>query len=276
MSGRGGVPTGEPIQWVESGRGLAGANRTRTLPALVILMVFVVLFLAIALANGGNRAALAVPLIEIVVFIAVFGLVWYNANNRATRSIGVWRGGVVLRRRSGDTNFGWNQIQPGLNPLPRGGVWFQSVTEGSQTTVGGFQATRDQARAIILSPFAPPWVLSATVAFALGVPAQRTPGPPGPSPPYSGTPPPPPPPAPPLVPAGAPIASTAAANPPIFSAPTAYSAPPIYVPSAAPLPSSRPAGPPPGTVACPRCGQFNPIGRTAFCQACGQRLPRAV
>jgi hypothetical protein len=252
------VAPGEVVNWIPSGKA-ARTNLLRIAPFVIILAVFIPFFVLIT-AGGGWIVALPV----IVVFVVLIPVVVYAGWSQVPREIGVVRAGVVVRRKSGELRVPWSQLQPGVGRPNRGLFWFQTVPPGREQALGGFQANAEQSRAIVLSPFAPPWVLTQPFADGLGIPAQRqvplptpspTPASPGPTayvpglaapPPYT-PPPPPPPPAP-------------------FPPPPAA---PLVTP---PLPPTPPPGPPPGTVLCARCGQANPATGVVFCRSCGQRL----
>ncbi|MCI4373792.1 MAG: hypothetical protein L3K02_09170, partial [Thermoplasmata archaeon] len=212
------------------------------------------------------------PLVVFLPLFVVLVLVFGSAQSRQeARAVAAVRSGVILQRRRSELRVPWGQLQPGLI-RPRAGMYlFQYILPGQQAGVGGFRVSVEQARAIIRSPFAPAWALSPFVAAGLGLPT---------SPGWGAVPPPavPPPsggygaPAPPLLSstpfAAGPPPPPPAANPWPNPSPPEWAPPP---PAPAPRPRAPP-GPPPGTVPCPRCGQFNPIGRVAFCQSCGQRL----
>jgi len=267
-------PPSQSTWWIESGDDLQAATRARVLPFVVVVAVLVVLFLAIGLSAGAQRAFVGVALLEAILFGGVIVVLIYTTNRRMTRAVGIAPHGVVVRRTAGDLQFGWNQLQPGLNVLPRNVFWFQTFTSGPQGSVGGlggFSVSQSQARAIVLSPFAPPWVLSPQVANALGVPAQRvvTPLPSSPGHP----PPPADPPA--SISTSSPNSQAGAVRQP--TATPVYSSAPPPVTVAAPTRPTRPAkpgGPPIGFIPCPQCGQLNRAGATAFCVTCGHRLPR--
>ncbi|MCI4365152.1 MAG: zinc ribbon domain-containing protein [Thermoplasmata archaeon] len=272
------LPPGESIRWIPSGPALRAANVRRL--GLLALMFVVFLPFLIVVITAGSGASAAVPVVGIeigVVTLLIVGLV-YGTSRQSTREIGVVRSGVIVRRGVGELRVGWPQLQPGVMVPSRGVFWFQTVPSGKSMPMGGFSTTLEQARAIVLSPYAPPWVLAPRFATGLGVPAQRSVGTPGvllapptgpPPTPYAATLPPPTPYDPPASPA------YPSYPPPPSSPPARYSPyPPTRPDPGPPLVSSAPAGPPPGMVMCPNCGQPNPVGRVAFCQSCGRRLPR--
>jgi Galactose oxidase, central domain len=260
------LPPSEPVQWIPSGPALARQRFLRLILAggfsalLVILLVVPLL-----VAPGGLNfffLLFELPLLLVLIWAVVFAQA-----RREARAIAIVRSGVILRRRRSELRVPWSALQPGLMRPVRGMYAFQYVIPGRQAGVAGFTVTVDQAKAILRSPFAPPWVLTPFVAAALGLPV--SPGW-GSAAPPTGPPPSPPmfPPAPfPLPNSAPPLASSPAASPPTWSSPPPPPPPPPPTPQA-----SVPAGPPPGTVPCPRCGQYNPVGRVAFCQSCGQRL----
>jgi hypothetical protein len=261
--------------WIDSGHDLEAATRARLLPFIVIVVVLVFFFLVIGLSTGAQRAFVAVALLEAVLFGGMIVVLIFTTYSRMTRAVGIAPHGVIVRRNAGDLQFGWNQLQPGLNLLPQNVFWFQTLASGRQGSsggLGGFSVSLNQARAIVLSPFAPPWVLSPKVANALGVPTQRTVAPiptlPGPAAPLAESSVPVPRVAPNLVAAK----SQAQVSPPAYSAPAPH---PGVISSAGASRPARPSGPPPGFVPCPQCGQLNRAGGTAFCVTCGHRLPRA-
>jgi hypothetical protein len=287
------LPPGERPTWIPTGSAL----RSRNLQQLVILVAFVpVLAVAVVAGAGGGPAGLVALLLVLPIFGVLMGFaVWVSAT-QAVRTVGVARSGVILSRRAGELRIPWSQLQPGVMPPRRGSYWFQYIVPGKSVASRGFLATVQQARTILSSPFAPPWVLTSAVATGLGLPPRATSAAPGPAGTLAALPlgfPPPPTGAIPsesTAPGPAPLASGHPMQPPLPPSPPAPTfataqtpaagTPPTGYRSTVPVPPSGPPGaassasarPPPGMTSCPNCGQLNAAGRVAFCTACGTRL----
>jgi hypothetical protein len=255
------LPPSEKVDWIPSGPALARQRRLRWALAAVFsgVLFFFLVFPLLLAPNGFDFLFLLfeLPLLLVLVWVVAFAQA-----RRESRAIAIVRSGVILQRSRSELRVPWSQIQPGLMRPVRGMYSFQYVIPGRQQGVAGFSVTVEQARAILRSPLAPPWVVTPHVSAALGIP---------PPPPWGSGP---PPTAPPPTPSSsAPLTSDYDAAPPRPPpTPTPWAAPPPPSPPPRPYPPAAPAGPPPGTIPCPRCGQYNPIARVAFCQSCGQRL----
>jgi hypothetical protein len=262
------LPPDERVDWIGAGPALARQRRLRGVGLVLIALLLLLFLFPLALSDGGAGFLLA--LIEFPLLIGVFAAVFIGQGRMEAQAVAAVRSGVLVRRRRGELRVPWGQLQPGLMRPMRGMFLFQYVVPGQQTGTAGFRVTVEQARAILQSPYAPAWVLSPQVASGLGVPlppSAETWAPPSARPPP---------------PTGAPDSAPLPSGPPGRIPPpvpetpsgafTPWAPPP---PPPPPPPSLRPvvpAGPPPGTVRCRRCGQYNPIGQVVFCQACGQRL----
>jgi hypothetical protein len=272
------VVPGEIVSWIETPRpwSLYGGQAL----VFLIFLVFPVAFVVPLLASGTSVSSL---LVVGGISIALYGflsVVLYTGMSRSmTRAIAIVDGGVIVRRSRGELRVGWDNLQPSLMKPRKGRYWFQFLFPGKEQGQGGFVVTVDQARAILLDPRAPPWVVPRLVSEELGIPfrsAQSVPVPGLPltlgqsirrnlsrapySPGSSGANWPPP---------GAPPPLGRTARPATFvAAPPPMMRPPTPIPAA----PRAPPPPPPGTVACRNCGQLNPVGRVAFCRSCGQRL----
>lgn len=258
---------GETPTWIPTGPALRSRVVQQVLVPLVVLVVLVP-FLAVTLAAGNGPAAVESAVGLVIIFGGLVAVLAWVGMGQLVRAVGVAPAGVIVSRRAGELRVPWSQLQPAVVPPRRGWFWFQYVLPGRDTMMRGFSATVEQARAIVSSPLAPPWVLTPAVSVGLGVPprgAGSIPGaqpaaaaptlwlpPPGVSPPMASAPPPAP------APGWGPYAQTA--PPPVVSTPPA------------PAPTPSPPRPPPGMAACPRCGQLNRPDRVAFCTACGARL----
>ncbi len=265
---------GEPVTWVETSPDAARAVRRRLLPLrLTMLLLLPILFLA----GLGISVLFGLLLMGLIGGPMLLAATLGGANLSPT-SIGIAQPGIIVRRKSGEIRIPWAQLQPGHNPPYRGVVWFQFYYSGPIGGASGFNASLEQARAIIQSPFAPAWILAPLLANGLGLPFQRTAGPPvPPSPPpptstgsgaptYAGP-----------LPASGPTYSPVPPPPPATAA-TGWdqalpSSPPAPRPYASPyVPPPPPTGPPPGMLVCPKCGQLNRMTGVMFCGSCGQRL----
>jgi hypothetical protein len=277
------LPPGETPTWVPTGPAFRSRYVQQVLPMAILLAVLVP-FLAISFSTGGLAAALLLAVVLVPMFAVLIAFMTWVVIGQTVRAIGIVRSGVILSRRLGELRVPWSQLQPGVLPPRRGWFWFRYIMPGKSVAIRGFSTTMDQAKAILSSRFAPPWVLTPAVATALGLPP-RAPGlwsvvppvpgvaaplfpDPVPAPEF----PPPPLAAPPLV-----AASPEPYGTPLYPPPTVQPPPPDrYPPAAAPPPyggaPASPARPPPGMKACPNCGQLNRSGRVAFCTACGARL----
>ncbi len=285
------LPPGERPTWVPTGPAVLRRNRWQSVLLVAVIAVIVLPLLA---ASGGPAGA-AFLLVAFAINGVLIAVVLWASYCQITRAIGIARSGVILTRKAGEVRIPWAILQPGVMPPRRGVYWFQYLVPGKAALSRGFLATIDQARAILSSPFAPPWVLTAAVGAGLGLsPRFAAPGPsPGGPVPSPGTtlpslghvtsPAPGPLPgqfgsetgAPAAAPGGAPAAGTPeryrsvdpdpGSRGPLLATRTPATGAPKPIPSA-------PSRPPPGMVPCPKCGQLNAAGRVAFCTACGTRL----
>ncbi len=262
---------GETPTWIPTGAALRARVVQQVLPLLV---VFVALgpFFALTLDAGGGGATIGLLVGTVAIFGVLAAVLSWVTMGQLVRAVGLTRSGVIVQRRMGELRVPWTQLQPGVIPPRRNWYWFHYVLPGRDTMMRGFATTIAQGRGIVSSPFAPPWVLSPAVSAGLGVvprevvfaaggpptAATSTPGSPSP-----GT-------APPPASVGSSVAAPGWGSPvsPYASSPAPRPPTPLPV-SSVPLPTSRP---PPGMVACPRCGQLNRTDRAAFCTACGARL----
>lgn len=254
------------ITWLPTEPVVAKVLRRRMLPMLLLIVVFLPLLFF---------AGLTINPLAGILFVFIFGGLFLalllRLPNPAPLSIGIAPEGVIVKRQASETRAYWAQIQPGNGVVFQSVVWFIIYAPGGSVRASGFATSLAQARAIVLSPYAPPWVLSLPLATALGVPAQRPPAPGAqvpPQPPISTTP----------AYATAPAAPLPSYSPP--PNPGAYyqqqsAAPPVgpaYAPPARPAAPTLPPPPPPGTIQCKKCGMANPSEGVAFCRSCGQRL----
>jgi hypothetical protein len=262
------LPPTEPVTWLPVGTALRQARRQRLFLVGFLMFFFVfVLVLPLAAAGGGSAFVLIFELPLLLVLLVVLVT---SQSRGEVREIAIVRAGLLLRRGGGEVRIPWGNVQPGIARPMRNLFVFQYTAPGRAGGIGGFVVDIQQAKAIIQSPYAPPWVLSPAVATALGIPAQNRTGaaPPTPGPEMV-------PPASPPPPSTAPLRSEAPSRAPAAAAPTWT--PPTSAPAPAwspppPAAPPPPSGPPPGMVKCRRCGALNPVGAVAFCQSCGARL----
>jgi len=271
---------GELPTWVPTGAALRSRYFQQVLPIVVMLVVFLPFLGLVLLSGGGAGAGLFAAFLGLLLLLLVAMVVWV-APRQTIRTIGIVRSGLILSRKGGELRLPWSQLQPGVMPPRRGWFWFQYTMPGKSVAFGGFAATVEQARTILSSPLAPPWVLTEAVASGLGLPSRAvgpalsasagagTYAPRFPSPGQG------PAPLPGSVPTSTPLPSqgppaTGYYGPPPLGAPAPW-APGPTAPSSPP-PSPVAARPPPGMRPCPSCGQLNAVGRVAFCTACGTRL----
>lgn len=269
------IAPGEVVQWIETqhpmrlfGGQLAG------------VFIFLIFPLAIFVPLIASGTSLQGTLLVAGIFGTIYGLLgvalFFGVSRSLTRAVGIVSGGVIVRRKSGELRVAWDNLQPSMIRPQKGRYWFQFLFPGKEQGVGGFGVSVEQARAILLHPSAPPWVVPRVVSDGLNIPPRAaaplrsTAGPDrAPSVPYAAPGPPPPPPG--WVPAAPPPVSADWAYPTAAPPPGPPPPPPARLRGAV-LPRGPPPSPPPGTTACPSCGQLNPSGRVAFCRSCGRRL----
>lgn len=261
------VVPGEVVAWTETAPGTF--SKAPMVFAAAVMSVFPLAFLVPFYLTGPTLAGIVVFTALFVVVYGLLGFALYRSSAAdLTQAVGVVRGGVIVRRRSGELRVAWENLQPSVLRPQRGRYFFQFIVPGRLQVVGGFSVSVEQARAIFLSGFAPAWIVARPVSDALGLPSR--------TPPVAGAP----------LPAAGP--TTPLANPsgsssaPLPPPPSPWGAAPRWPVAAPPPPPSSPPPPrlraspqpvpPPGTTPCPVCGQWNPTGRVAFCQSCGARL----
>lgn len=267
---------GETVRWVESPPG-------PRFPAQVVLLSAVLLVLPVSVLvpiafSGVSLEGLALLAgIVALVYGGMMLLFIRSATSTNTLAIGVVSGGVIVRRKTGELRVAWENLQPSVFPPRKDRYFFQYLFPGRSQGVGGFSVSFAQARAIIMDPRAPAWVLPRAVSEALQLPARPSAA----APPPSNAP----------LPPGRPVPTTTprwpqpgspggAPAPPLAASPgwpTRSATPPPPPtgwarPTSPPPPPPGPPPPPPGTTVCPNCGQFNPTGQVAFCRGCGRRL----
>ncbi|MCI4350089.1 MAG: zinc ribbon domain-containing protein [Thermoplasmata archaeon] len=231
-------PPDSEVRWVPTvGRWALYRDGVVSGVFLTIFTLFLIAILIIPLAASGSGAAGAALLLLpafVILLLLPFSVI-YSSGRSVTRSVGTCASGVIVRRSKSDLRIPWAYLEPARFPARRGRFVFTYTYPGKTPMVGAILVTVDQARAILLHPNAPRWILSPMVAAIFGM----TPAAP----------------ASPSLPSNDPLAPGPARPPPS--------------PTRAGTGSARIGA---QVQKCPRCGSLMTM-RVRFCSNCGQPLP---
>jgi hypothetical protein len=256
------LPPYETVQWMPTEAPERQYRRTLLIFGGTVFATLLAVCALLLIAGSGTGLVVVVLIFIALLIGPYFGILAWTLRGMATRSVGISSAGLVVQRLNQELRIPWYRLQPSLTKPARGFYAVQFSLPGRPSRHGTVQLTLTQARAVLSSPYAPPWVLSPEVTEGLGGPVYRAPPMPVSYPPVG-------------TPYGAGPVSPVSPSPPYV----AYGVPaPVPAPAGATAnwPAS-PAGfvqPPPtlGMTRCPHCSAVVSTRNTAFCPTCGRRL----
>ncbi|MFI5414349.1 MAG: hypothetical protein ACHQ16_01590, partial [Candidatus Lutacidiplasmatales archaeon] len=166
------VPPGTAVFWIPSGPKATPGSSAGGVMVVTMIAVFLPIIVLISAGNGGAAGLFAVLILVAPILAVAIALAYISTNQRRIRSIGVSHLGVIVRRSNAELRLPWDYLHPSDSFYSPKAGWFnfRYATPKEPNRERMLPMTLEQARGVILSPYAPRWVLIPLASRLLGLP----------------------------------------------------------------------------------------------------------